>query len=239
MKSAESIRNRVDELIKMGEEMRSTVRVVKDNGGNTFYSKTQYTWDSRLYASWITSCVALVDALAIAEGGLKKRTELLGKGDVTPATIDAKIGILSSLAENIDQGLLRRIEVTIGVEISYDFMGQAEALLNEDGNLKHGFVPAAVLAGAVLEKNLRVLCEQASPAIPTVKAGKGFKCMDALIDDLYQAKKVSLNFSKQLKAWAGLRNSAAHGRIGEFSKTDVERMITGVKDFVSEHLNIN
>jgi uncharacterized protein YutE (UPF0331/DUF86 family) len=60
--------------------------------------------------------------------------------------------------------------------------------------------------------------------------------MDALINDLDQAKIVNSNDVKQLRAWAGLRNSAAHGRFEEFNKSGVQRMIVGVNDFISENL---
>ena len=238
MKSSEKIRERLNALIKRGDEIQATLRIVNDTGGKVLYSKNRYEWDRRQYASWITSCVAAADALGLVEGPLKQRTDLLGKGDVTPEIVEAKIGILMSLVENIDQGLLRKIEDEIGAEVSFDFMGQAEALLNEDGNLQHGYVPAAVLSGAVLERALRTICDQESPPIATIKANGDFKSMDALINDLDQARRVNSNCSKQLRAWAGVRNSAAHGRVEEFNKAEVARMITGVKDFISEHLQI-
>jgi hypothetical protein len=236
MKSSKNIRDRLQALISRGDDVRATIRPAGNGSGLVLYSKIQYEWDRRLYTSWLTSCVALVDALNIKEGNLKNRTDLLGKGEVTPETLDTKIGILVSLAENIDLGLLRNMEVKISGEISYDFMAQAEALLSEPGNLEHGYIPAAVLSGAVLERSLRTICEQASPCIPVVKPNGEFKSMDALINDLDQAKIVNSNDVKQLRAWAGLRNSAAHGRFEEFNKSGVQRMIVGVNDFISENL---
>jgi hypothetical protein len=236
MKSSQSIRDRLQALISKGDDVRATIRPAGNGSGAVLYTKMQYEWDRRLYASWLTSCVALVDALNIKDGNLKSRTDILGKGEVTPETLDAKIGILVSLAENIDLGLLRNMEVKISGEISYDFMAQAEALLVEPGNLEHGYIPAAVLSGAVLERSLRTICEQASPCISVVKSSGEFKSMDALINELDQAKIVNSNGVKQLRAWAGLRNSAAHGRFEEFNKSDVQRMIAGVNDFISENL---
>lgn len=236
MKSHKSIRDRLQALISRGDDVRATIRPAGNGNGLVLYSKVQYEWDRRLYTSWITSCVALVDALNIKEGNLKNRTDLLGKGEVTPEALDAKIGILVSLAENIDLGLLRNMEVKISGEISYDFMAQAEALLIEPGNLEHGYIPAAVLSGAVLERSIRTICEHASPCIPVLKSNGDFKTMDALINELDQAKIVNSNGVKQLRAWAGLRNSAAHGRFEEFNKSDVQRMISGVNDFISENL---
>jgi hypothetical protein len=131
MKSSKNIRDRLQALISRGDDVRATIRPAGNGSGLVLYSKIQYEWDRRLYTSWLTSCVALVDALNIKEGNLKNRTDLLGKGEVTPETLDTKIGILVSLAENIDLGLLRNMEVKISGEISYDFMAQAEALLSE------------------------------------------------------------------------------------------------------------
>lgn len=39
------------------------------------------------------------------------------------------------------------------------------------------------------------------------------------------------NVQKQVTAWAGVRNSAAHGKPNEFTKAQVKDMISGVVNF--------
>lgn len=41
----------------------------------------------------------------------------------------------------------------------------------------------------------------------------------------------------QLRAWMKIRNSAAHGKPEEFEKSDVARMIQGIRDFVAQHMS--
>jgi uncharacterized protein YutE (UPF0331/DUF86 family) len=55
-----------------------------------------------------------------------------------------------------------------------------------------------------------------------------------LIDDLKKAGVYNENKAKQLRAWAGTRNHAAHGEFGEFTRTDVEQMVAGINTFLAE-----
>jgi hypothetical protein len=42
--------------------------------------------------------------------------------------------------------------------------------------------------------------------------------------------------AKQLRAWADVRNKAAHGEFDQFKKSDVEQMIEGINSFLADHL---
>ena len=41
--------------------------------------------------------------------------------------------------------------------------------------------------------------------------------------------------AKQLRSWADIRNSAAHGKFEEFNRSQVESMVSGVLDFLARH----
>lgn len=43
--------------------------------------------------------------------------------------------------------------------------------------------------------------------------------------------------ANQIRAWAKIRNSAAHGKPEEFNEGDVNRIIVGVRDFVAVQLS--
>lgn len=120
------------------------------------------------------------------------------------------------------------------MEISSDYMEQAENLVGETqgGSLNH--VPAAVLAGAVLEKRLRKLCSEQVPEIPVLTDSGKPKTLNPLIDDLKKARLFPETKAKELKLWADIRNNAAHGNFESFTRSDVEKMITGIKTFLSE-----
>ena len=87
--------------------------------------------------------------------------------------------------------------------------------------------PACVLAGVALETTLKELCHQNSTPL-----GK----MDKMNADLKKAGVYNLAKQKQITAWAGLRNSAAHGAWGDYNGDDVEAMISGVERFIADYL---
>ena len=143
---------------------------------------------------------------------------------------------LKGLREDFDLGLLGDLTLQIEAEVVADYMGQAEQLLAEGQTGQYDHVPAAVLAGAVLEKGLRTLCTKQTPPIPVVN-GQGYPLkMSRLIDDLKKVNAFNEPNAKHLRAWADIRNAAAHGQFGEFTRTQVEGMIKGVSDFLVTHM---
>ena len=42
--------------------------------------------------------------------------------------------------------------------------------------------------------------------------------------------------AKQLRAWADVRNNAAHGEFDQFQRADVEQMIQGISNFLADYL---
>lgn len=59
--------------------------------------------------------------------------------------------------------------------------------------------------------------------------------MNALIDSLKKRGVFNELQAKELRAWAALRNYAAHGNFSEFTRDQVESMVAGVLRFVTEH----
>ena len=88
--------------------------------------------------------------------------------------------------------------------------------------------PAAIIAGVVLETSLRELCSREN-----IAHGK----MDKMNADLTKSGVYNSIVQKKITSFAGIRNSAAHGKPSEFSKADVEQMIVGIEDFLTTNLN--
>jgi hypothetical protein len=146
------------------------------------------------------------------------------------------LGILEALRDDLEKGFLDNFVLKMEAELAADYMGQAEGLLKEGQSGKFDHVPAAVLSGAVLEKALRTLCERQQPPIPTTNANGDHKTLNPLIDDLKKAGVFNELKAKQLRAWADIRNKAAHGEFAQFAKTDVEQMLNGVANFLADYL---
>src|SRR4029077_3623059 len=78
------------------------------------------------------------------------------------------ISTLRAIRDDFKKGFLGELATEIEAEIASDYMGQAEGLLQEGQPGKYDHVPAAVLAGAVLEKALRTLCNKQQPPVSIV-----------------------------------------------------------------------
>lgn len=116
---------------------------------------------------------------------------------------------------------------------SYDFMEQAEQLL-AGKRPDHPHVPAAMVAGAMLERGLRHLCQRQTPPIETIKSNGEYKTLDPLINQLTGRGTLSKSQNKQLKVWADIRNHADHGWFEKVDRGQVEKMIPDIRDFLAE-----
>lgn len=136
-------------------------------------------------------------------------------------------GILKALRTDYEAGYLRSVYEIIRGDIFGDFLEMADYLLTE------GYKdPAAVLAGGVLEEQLRKLCQ--ANGIPVTK-GAVPKKADGLNADLAGANIYSKLDQKNVTAWLGLRNNAAHGKYNEYSKEQVALMVQGIRDFITRN----
>jgi hypothetical protein len=86
---------------------------------------------------------------------------------------------------------------------------------------------AAVLAGGTLEEHLRQLCIKNK--IPIEKS------VETMNTKLRTADVYGLNEQKQVTAWYGLRNSAAHAKYDEYDKKDVALFLQGLRYFISKY----
>ena len=88
----------------------------------------------------------------------------------------------------------------------------------------------AVITGSTLEEHLRQLCVK--NGIATDTAGRPKKA-DTLNAELAAQSVYSKLDQKSITAWLDLRNKAAHGKYGEYSKEQVALLIQGVRDFMA------
>ncbi len=146
------------------------------------------------------------------------------------------IGFLRGIKADFECGLLDDLAAQIGAELSCDLLGQAERLLETGTTGQNDHVAAAVIAGAVLEQNLRQLCQRASPSIPLLTPKGDPKTLNPLIEDLKRSGSFTELKAKQLRAWADVRNKAAHGEFADFTRSDVEQMTKGIANFLAEHV---
>jgi len=135
------------------------------------------------------------------------------------------IEILRRLKSDIENGYLKKTANIISAEVFGDFLEMADHLLAE------GYKdPAASLTGAVLEDGLR-----------RIAGNDGITVTDhddltSLRDKCVGGKIFNNLIRQQITVWTTLRNSADHGKFGDYTAQQVGSMISDVRVFLANHL---
>ena len=130
--------------------------------------------------------------------------------------------VFRAAREDYEGGYLASMRAIVQAELFDSELEQARELAAK------GFaLPAAVVAGVVLETALRELCDRES--ITHAK-------LDRMNAELAKAGVYSKLQQKRITALAEIRNLAAHGRSEKFSKEDVDDMIRDVEGLVRKNL---
>lgn len=189
--------------------------------------------DTEKFVEWRTKAATLL-ALVVPRGHVHRlAVEELPRLDSSHELLQQSVSLLRGIKDDLEKGFLDDMAAAIEAEIACDYMSQAEQLLGEGQRGRFDHVPAAVLAGAVLEKALRKLCVEQQPAITLTTPSGVHKTLGPLIDELKKAGVFNEAKAKQLRAWADIRNLAAHGEFGKFARADVEQMIAGINNFLA------
>lgn len=183
--------------------------------------------DNSKAAAMITSLAAAIDRFAPPGSRYLKLQEsvLRDFGPTNGHNLLRLIGILTSLRDDISAGRLSTLTELVHADVFSDFLDMGEHLLQE------GYKDAAaVLTGGVLEEHLRKLCSK--HAIPTGN-GSRHKKADTLNAELAAASAYSKLDQKNVTAWLGLRNDAAHGNYTAYASQQVKLLIQSVRDFIT------
>jgi len=139
------------------------------------------------------------------------------------------MGTIIALKEDLDNNYLKNLSEIIQSEVFSDYLEMSEHLLEQ------GYKdPAAVIIGSTLEIHLRELCisneieleyENTKGDMVPIKA-------DKMNIELAKADVYSKAYQKQVVAWLGLRNSAAHGKYSEYTAEEIKLMLQGVRQFI-------
>lgn len=235
------IRQRFDSLVEEAEtlvvEMKNEQALQKSrarDAGIVAWGEFNVLEDR--FFSLRTRALSLLNMLSIGGDHVAKLYDEVGSLSSKISEAEKLHGLLRGLQDDYESGMLEHLGRLIEVNIVADYFQQAERLLQEGHPGRHDHVPAAVLAGAVLEDALRRLCQRQTPPISITKPSGDPKTLNPLIDDLKQANVYSELKAKQLRAWADIRNAAAHGQFDDFSRSDVEQMLAGIQHFLADYL---
>jgi hypothetical protein len=233
----ENVRKRFSELIAEGLGVASGIseanaRAHREARQLGVISGGSFPANTADYQSLRAKALNLIDYV----GASKRFADEIRKGSGISSDAQQIVGILQGLADDYANGFLDSVIRRAEAEVAADYLGQAESLLAEGQSGKFDHIPAAVLLGALLEQGLRALCGRRVPPVPVLKANGEKIMMNGLIDDLKKAGVFNELKAKQLRAWAAIRNAAAHGEFATFGRTDVEGMQQGIATFLADHL---
>jgi hypothetical protein len=127
------------------------------------------------------------------------------------------IGVLNAIEHDLENGLLEKVTHLVAADIFSNFLEMAEHLLDE------GYKDAAtVMIGSVLEEHLRQLCHNHGIDTHYISKGDSMpKKANLINDDLRKEGVYGPIEQKQVLAWLGIRNSAAHGRYSDYTPEQV------------------
>ena len=186
------------------------------------------------FAGWTTSVNSII-GLTFGERDIhylnycdqeEKTEEMLDRGHYDG--VRRCLEILKAARHDWAAGLLTDIRELVAAEVFDDLLDMARYLLDEGFHL-----PAAALAGGVLEDSLRKLC---------TKHGvewEGHSAINILNMALYKAKAYNKPDMGLVDAWGKLRNQVDHGEFkapSDVDATQVGLMVDGVRHFIGKHL---
>ncbi len=190
-------------------------------------------YDTQEASIWLAKAdAALSDVFPESHATRKRFSEVghppTGKREDTNAFLSS-VGIFTAAVELVRDGQHRPVLEAVRAETVIELLDQADALV-----AAHHVVPATVIAGGALETHLLHLCN--SHGLTWTGSGSISK-YDGAIASARKNGTVSvysLTDSKQVTAWGGMRNDAAHSP-GNYSKTEpeVRMMIEGIRQFVA------
>jgi len=229
--------SRLKELVAEGEAIKDGATLIPGRTSENWVTRqvrhgpATYRIDTARFLKWKTNCLSLLDAI-VPRNHLHRTTIQTFQKQVTGyKNLDWAIGVLNGIADDFDRNLLTASVAEIEYEVSCDYLEEAKALLSGQGVSDSNVTTAAVLTGIALERRLRRLWAEHNAADgETTKP----KRLGALIDELRKANVIKETKAKQLRAWADIRNHAAHGDQEQFSIDDLRYMIDGVKGFLVE-----
>lgn len=175
-----------------------------------------------------TRCLAAIERIGGRNSVYYERaTAILEVKDHPWSHLAAQVGVAMSLLSDLRNDYLKSLEEIIHSDVFSDFLEMADHLL--ESGYKDA---AAVIAGSTLEAHLRLLCGK--HGVATSSAGKPKKA-DTMNADLVKTRAYPKLDHKNVTAWLGLRNEAAHGNYASYDKDQVKLLIGGIRYFMSRN----
>lgn len=211
---SQKILNRFEQLLNDGIELSSLTHTVPTSNTNIEYESLGKEGDSR-YREWK---IKIKHLLKLICGINSIHYEAFLSAE--------KYQFYDTNAyDDLYNGFLITFKQIVQAEVFDSELEQAKSLL--ENGYKNA---AAVIAGVVLETAIKELCLNNN--IDTER-----KKLTQLNDDLAKVSVYNKLQQKQITALADIRNNAAHGNYDQFTREDVERMISDIERFLLNYVS--
>jgi len=215
----ENLLNRINQILEKAKRVAATRHNISTSN---FFAPD--TLDRTIFFEWKNNAQNFV-ILVCGENSSYYRDFADKVKHEYPSDLEAGIGILNALKEDLELGYLTNIKNLVTAEVFTDFIDIAEHLL-ENGYKD----PAASLVGAVLENGLRKIAEKHGISI---KSNDDIGSLNTKIADKEIYNRL---IQRQIQAWKVIRDSADHGKFDDYKSDDVKSMLEGVRRFSTENI---
>ncbi|MGO4416439.1 hypothetical protein AB4Z27_26070 [Cupriavidus sp. KB_39] len=197
---------------------------MSERHGREYWLPVKHVPDAR---AWLSSVQNIVRITAPVDSHFGDQFTKIMQEDslrsgVPANTLDSAVGLLRSLLEEMQGGLLRRAEYYFIASAFDDFLDHAEHFQKRGKKMEAG-----VLASAVFEDAIRKTAEKHQ----VKQAGVN---VDPIIDELVKKGVLTLVKAKRWRAYAGIRNSALHAQWNDFELRDVADLIRGTREIIDD-----
>ena len=210
------------QLKKIIAEHESALSQSRHSDASDVLSQTQIT-------DLQTRCIAAIESISGRHSPYFRQLVEIGaqRHHNTWGAVARQIGVAKALLSDIQNDYVESFEELVHGDIFGDFLEMSDHLL--DAEYKDA---AAVLAGGTLEVHMKKLCGKYG--VETTSRGKTKK-VDLLNSELEKEGAYTKLDQKNITAWLGLRNKAAHGNYDEYTKDQVRLFVSNIRDFVTRH----
>jgi hypothetical protein len=233
---------RFDELIDEGERIYKDIKTEHKTYRNAYNSygenvvRTSHHIDWSRFVKWRTNVTTLLCIVVPKQNVHYAIATDFPQLSNTKDHLEYGISQLKAIKEDFENGMLESLADQLEPANLAEYMNQAAQFIEESVRGKCEYISAAVLAGAALERALKGLRQKNNPPILIVDNKNMPRRLNSLIDELKKADIFNELVAKQLRAWADIRNNAAHGDFENFKKSDVDLMLKGINSFLAEYV---
>lgn len=220
----QNLQARCKELLERGKQIIGQIRYYQS--GPNYWYRNEETADIQ---AWIASVSNYFRLTATPDTYYHQEcTRILEDSDLrrgVPFHVVQKLtGLLQSIKDEIERGLLRKTEYLFIATTFDDFLDHASTY--HKGGKK---VESSVLASAVFEDAIRKIATKNE----ITETGKS---LESIIDEITKKNVFTPVKAKRIKGYSAIRNKALHAQWDEFDIRDVGELIKGTRELIETYM---